>query len=50
MVDANAGSKPATSATMMQLVIQDLRENNKFYTIECEPDCTIEDIKCLINI
>ena len=34
----------------VRLVIQDLRENNKFYNITCDADATVEDLKCLICI
>ena len=27
-----------------------MREDDKFYHVECEPDSTVEDLKCLINI
>ncbi len=40
----------AASQRMISLVIQDLREANKFIDIECEVDSSVEDIKCLINI
>ena len=36
--------------TMISLVIQDLRFDDKFYDIECEPSSTVEDLKCLITI
>ena len=27
-----------------------MREDDKFYHVECEPDSSVEDLKCLINI
>ena len=45
----NSGAA-AQQTTMISLLIQDLREDDKFYHIECEPDSTVEDLKCLINI
>ena len=35
---------------MITLLVQDLREDDKFYHVECEPNSTVEDLKCLINI
>ena len=35
---------------MIALLIQDLRMDDKFYHVECEPDSTVEDLKCLVNI
>jgi len=38
------------SSQMIALLIQDLRVDDKFYHVECEPDSSVEDLKCLINI
>lgn len=27
-----------------------MRVDDKFYHVECEPDSTVEDLKCLVNI
>ena len=35
---------------MIALLIQDLRQDDKFYHVECEPDSTVEDLKCLITL
>ena len=43
MVDNQAGDQ-------FSLVIQDLRHNDKFYDIECEPDTSVEDLKCLLEV
>lgn len=45
----NAGGAGANEA-MITLVIQDLRFDDKFIDIECDPTCTVEDLKCLLNI
>mmetsp|Transcript_7426 Transcript_7426/g.8992 ORF Transcript_7426/g.8992 Transcript_7426/m.8992 type:complete len:160 (-) Transcript_7426:922-1401(-) len=42
----NAAGVPS----MISLVIQDLRFDDKFYDIECEHDSSVEDLKCLITL
>ena len=51
MVEASGATQPAQQpSAMITLLIQDLREDDKFHHIECESDSTVEDLKCLINI
>ena len=35
---------------MISLLIQDLQKEDVFYHVECEPDSTVEDLKCLITV
>ena len=40
----------AANSSMITLVIQDLRFDDKFLDVECELDSTVEDLKCLIAV
>jgi hypothetical protein len=47
---SNGGTEEKPQYDMMELKVQDLSKTNVFYNIECEPDATVEDLKCLITI
>ena len=50
MVEQNQQIATNAESAMITLVIQDLRSNNKLFEVQCASDCSVEDLKCMINI